>query len=101
MLRNCNFIAYVHIFIFLKITGGSQQGSGEGSGVGRGAGQQGTARGSARPPSFILTTRPVTAKVKVGDKGAPFNAYTNAFKVFMQSICYAFISYLLGCSEGL
>merc|ERR1719510_2427430 len=62
-------------------SGGSQQGSGDGSGVGRGAGQQGTARGSARPTSFILTTRPVTAKVKVGDKGAPFNAYTNAFKI--------------------
>lgn len=28
-----------------------------------------------------MTTRPVTAKIKVGDKGARFNAYTNAFKI--------------------
>ena len=28
-----------------------------------------------------MTTRPPTAKIKVGSKGAPFNAYTNAFKI--------------------
>lgn len=60
-------------------SGGS--GSGDGSGVGRGAGQTAAARGAARPQSYILTTRPPTAKIKVGNKGAPFNAYTNAFKI--------------------
>jgi len=60
-------------------SGGS--GSGDGSGMGRGSGQSVVARGTSRPQSYILTTRPVTAKIKVGNKGAAFNAYTNAFKI--------------------
>ena len=41
----------------------------------------GVVRGTTRPQSYILTTRPPTAKIKVGSKGALFNAYTNAFKI--------------------
>ena len=41
----------------------------------------GVVKGTTRPQSYILTTRPPTSKIKVGSKGAPFNAYTNAFKI--------------------
>ena len=81
-----------------KISGGS--GSGDGSGIGRGAQQGGAARGTARPQSYILTTRPATAKIKVGTKGASFNAYTNAFKVFTFLSNIRRIMYLLSTSSG-